>query len=73
MHRLLYPVVGGACALSLIAFAAWAMVPEPGHMPLHIGCGHSHGPVRTAGEGRRLLDARALNRQARELRQQQAL
>lgn len=39
-----------------------------GHAPLHIGCTHhNHGPTRTAGEGKRLFDARALNRQSRQL------
>lgn len=67
MRRLLYWIAGGALVLSSAAVAAMALMPVPGHMPLHIGCAnHNHGPKRTEGQGRRLLDARALNRQARE-------
>ena len=59
--------IAAVAAVALGVAAAVALMPAPGHLPLHIGCqNHNHGPARTAGEGRRLLDARALNRQARE-------
>lgn len=71
MRRWRYWIVAGALGLSTAALAGVALMPAPGHMPLHIGCAnHNHGPKRTEGEGRRLLDARALNRQARERVQQ---
>ncbi len=67
MRRLRYWIVGGALVLSSVAAVAVVLTPSTGHMPLHIGCAnHNHGPKRTDGEGRRLLDARALNRQTRE-------
>jgi hypothetical protein len=69
MRGLWIIAVGGLAAFSSLALAAWALTPAPGHLPLHIGCTHhNHGPTRTAGEGKRLLDARALNRQARQPR-----
>lgn len=52
--------VGAAVALTILP------IPAPGHRPLHIGCSnHNHGPERTAGEGKRLLEARSIARQAR--------
>lgn len=53
--------------LSVSVIGLWTLQPSPGHSALHIGCTHhNHGPARTAGEGQRLLDARALIRQRRE-------
>lgn len=68
-------IIGG---IGFVAFGIAALMflglrPAPGHNLLHIGCNHTHGPVRTAGEGRRLLDARTLNRQARQQSYQQAI
>jgi hypothetical protein len=67
MITVLWPhmLVVGAL-LATVTFGAMAWTTEPGHTPLHIACqGHSHGPLRTQGAGRRLLDARAANRAAR--------
>ena len=56
-----------------IGAAAAALKPAPGHTLLHVDCsgGHAHGPLRTAGEGKRLLEARELNRRARMSHEQQ--
>ncbi len=60
-------VLFAAAALSVSVIGLWVLQPSPGHSALHIGCTHhNHGPARTAGEGQRLLDARALARQRRE-------
>jgi hypothetical protein len=71
MRRLRCWIAGVVLLVSSAAGASFVIAPPAsGHMPLHIGCSnHNHGPKRTAGEGRRLLDARALNRLAREQQQ----
>ena len=57
----------------MVGAAVAALKPAPGHTLLHVGCagGHAHGPLRTAGEGKRLLDARELNRRARTVQEPQ--
>ena len=61
-------IVVSLAMLLLVSVAAIVIARSStaGHTGLHIGCNHhDHGPSRTAGEGRRLLDARALARQGR--------
>lgn len=68
VRRIALSLIVGAVLLGGAAVAAVALLPDDadGHRPLHFGCNHNHGPKRTDGVGQRLIDARSLNRQARQ-------
>lgn len=67
MRRLLVTLTSVVLLVAGVAIAVVALAPTPGHTALHLGCTHhNHGPVRTAGEVKRLIDARSLSRQGRD-------
>jgi hypothetical protein len=65
-HRrsILLAVAGLLLTATGLALAAHGALAPGGHTVLHVGCAHhNHGPARMAGEGQRLMAARAMTRQ----------